>query len=116
MTTTFEQYPERFLSYLTVEKACSELTVTNYRKDLTSFAAFWRERAKGAVLWERVSPLDIRAYLALLNEKGYARRTIARRISALRSFYKFLVRENILDTSPLAKVPMEEPLLCLCLR
>ena len=104
MTTTFEQYPERFLSYLTVEKACSELTVTNYRKDLTSFAAFWRERAKGAVLWERVSPLDIRAYLALLNEKGYARRTIARRISALRSFYKFLVRENILDTSPLAKV------------
>ena len=104
MTTTFEQYPERFLSYLTVEKACSELTVTNYSKDLTSFAAFWRERAKGAVLWERVSPLDIRAYLALLNEKGYARRTIARRISALRSFYKFLVRENILDTSPLAKV------------
>ena len=104
MTTTFEQYPERFLSYLTVEKACSELTVTNYRKDLASFAVFWQERAKGAVLWERVSPLDIRAYLALLNEKGYARRTIARRVSALRSFYKFLVRENILDTSPLAKV------------
>ncbi|MGM9569563.1 MAG: tyrosine recombinase XerC [Phascolarctobacterium sp.] len=104
MTTTFEQYPERFLSYLTVEKACSELTITNYRKDLASFAVFWQERAQGAVLWERVSPLDIRAYLALLNEKGYARRTIARRISALRSFYKFLVRENILDTSPLAKV------------
>ena len=104
MTTTFEQYPERFLSYLTVEKACSELTVTNYRKDLASFAVFWQERAQGAVLWERVSPLDIRAYLALLNEKGYARRTIARRVSALRSFYKFLVRENILDTSPLAKV------------
>ena len=104
MTTTFEQYPERFLNYLTVEKACSELTVTNYRKDLQSFAAFWRERAQGAVLWERVSPLDIRAYLAYLNEKAYARRTIARRISALRSFYKFLVRENILDTSPLSKV------------
>ena len=51
MTTTFEQYPERFLNYLTVEKACSELTVTNYRKDLQSFAAFWRERAQGAVLW-----------------------------------------------------------------
>ena len=103
MTTTFEQYPERFLSYLTVEKACSELTVTNYRKDLAGFAAFWREHAQGAVLWERVSALDIRAYLAFLNEKGYARRTIARRISALRSFYKFLVRENILEASPLTK-------------
>lgn len=104
MTTTFEQYPERFLNYLTVEKACSELTVTNYRKDLACFAEFWRQRAKGEALWERVSPLDVRAYLAYLNEKQYARRTVARRISALRSFYKFLVRENILGSSPLAKV------------
>ena len=73
MTTTFEQYPERFLNYLTVEKACSELTVTNYRKDLACFAEFWRQRAKGEALWERVSPLDVRAYLAYLNEKQYAR-------------------------------------------
>ena len=104
MTTTFEQYPERFFNYLTVEKACSELTVTNYRKDLAGFATFWREHAQGAVLWERVSSLDIRAYLVFLNEKGSARRTIARRISALRSFYKFLVRENILEASPLTRV------------
>lgn len=104
MTTTFEQYPQRFLNYLTVEKACSELTVTNYNKDLASFAAFWQQRTGKAMLWEKVSSLDVRAYLAFLNEKGYARRTVARRISALRSFYKFLVRENILEVSPLAKV------------
>ena len=104
MTTTFEQYPQRFLNYLTVEKACSELTVTNYNKDLASFAAFWQQRTGKAMLWEQVSSLDVRAYLAFLNEKGYARRTVARRISALRSFYKFLVRENILEVSPLAKV------------
>ena len=101
---TFEQYPESFLNYLRVEKSCSELTIKNYRKDLDSFAAFWHQRTQGAALWERVSPLDVRAYLAYLNEKQYARRTVARRISALRSFYKFLVRENLLDTSPLAKV------------
>lgn len=104
MTMTFEQYPESFLNYLRVEKSCSELTIKNYRKDLDSFAAFWHQRTQGAALWERVSPLDVRAYLAYLNEKQYARRTVARRISALRSFYKFLVRENLLDTSPLAKV------------
>lgn len=104
MTTTFEQYPQRFLNYLTVEKACSELTVTNYNKDLASFAAFWQQRTGKAMLWEQVSSLDVRAYLAFLNEKVYARRTVARRISALRSFYKFLVRENILEVSPLAKV------------
>ena len=104
MTTTFEQYPQRFLNYLTVEKACSGLTVTNYSKDLASFAAFWQQRTGKALLWEQVSSLDVRAYLAFLNEKGYARRTVASRISALRSFYKFLVRENILEVSPLAKV------------
>ena len=40
----------------------------------------------------------------MLNEKEYARRTIARHISALRSFYKYLLRENLVDFSPLAKV------------
>ena len=104
MTTTFEQYPQRFLNYLTVEKACSELTVTNYNKDLASFAAFWQQRTGKALLGAPVSSVALRAYLAFLNEKGYARRTVARRISALRSFYKFLVRENILEVSPIAKV------------
>lgn len=104
MATTFEQYPERFLNYLAVEKACSKLTVENYRRDLAAFASFWRERCQGPVLWERVTALDIRAYLVFLKDESYARRTVARKISALRSFYKFLVRENILDASPLTKV------------
>ena len=104
MTTTLELYTQKFLNYLTVEKACSQLTITNYQKDLTSFAAFMQQRVGTGFVWEQASSLDIRAYLAFLNEKGYARRTIARRISALRSFYKFLVRENILEASPLTKV------------
>ena len=51
MATTFEQYPERFLNYLAVEKACSKLTVENYRRDLAAFASFWHERCQGPVLW-----------------------------------------------------------------
>ena len=46
----------------------------------------------------------MRGYLAELNEKQYARRTIARRISALRSFFKYLVREAVIEYSPLTKV------------
>ena len=102
--TTFVQYPERFIKYLAVEKNCSELTCTSYRKDLASFAAFLEQRTQKQVVWEQVGALDIRAYLAYLNCENYAKRTIARRISALRSFYKFLVRENILQVSPLTKV------------
>lgn len=102
--TTFVQYTERFIKYLAVEKNCSELTCTSYRKDLASFAAFLEQRTQKQVVWEQVGALDIRAYLAYLNSENYAKRTIARRISALRSFYKFLVRENILQVSPLTKV------------
>lgn len=104
MSTVAAQYPERFLTYLTVEKNCSPLTVSNYSKDLKAFADFWEQRQKSVLLWERVGPLDIRAYLAYLNDKQYARRTVARRVSALRSFYKYLVRENILEASPMDKI------------
>lgn len=104
MSTTATQYPDRFLTYLTVEKNCSPLTVSNYGKDLKAFADFWEQRQKSALQWERVGPLDIRAYLAYLNDKQYARRTVARRVSALRSFYKYLVRENLLEASPMDKI------------
>ena len=97
-------YPVRFLTYLEVEKNCSSHTIENYNKDLQSFAAFMSERSGKQFLWEQVGPLDVRAYLAELNNKQYARRTIARKISGLRSFYKFLVRENIIEYSPLAKI------------
>lgn len=99
-----DELVEKFLSYLHVEKNSSDLTVTNYRKDLCAFKEFWSKRAGAASTWLEVAALDIRAYLADLNNKEYARRTIARRISALRSFYKYLVREGILTDSPLAKV------------
>lgn len=99
-----KDYLKRFLTYLRVEKDCSEHTLTNYGKDLEVFTEFMQRRKEGAFLWEQIGPLDIRAYLSKLNDKQYARRTIARRISALRSFYKFLVRENVLEYSPLAKI------------
>ena len=62
------------------------------------------ERFNGDFQWSQVGALDIRAYLSFLNKEEYARRTIARRISALRSFYKYMVRENILEYNPFAKV------------
>lgn len=101
-----EQDPliEKFINYLQVQKNSSQLTVTNYCKDLNAFKMFWLERAGEHASWESVKALDIRAYLGMLNDKKYARRTIARRISSLRSFYKFLVREGAIADSPLAKV------------
>lgn len=94
---------QKFLNYLSVEKNCSALTVVNYEKDLRAFWEFIEQKLVEPN-WLDITPLDVRAYLADLNEQDYARRTIARRISVLRSFYKYLVRENKLEASPMSKV------------
>ena len=95
---------EKFYNYLAVEKNSLELTIANYRRDINHFISFIDQRYPEGCQWRQIGQLDIRAYLAMHNEKEYARRTIARHISALRSFYKYLLRENLVDFSPLAKV------------
>ncbi|NCD08016.1 MAG: tyrosine recombinase XerC [Negativicutes bacterium] len=92
-----------FLRYLEIEKNSSLLTIKNYETDIRLFVAFLQNRA-GHVSWGKVTVLDIRAYLAIMNDEKYARRTIARRISSLRSFYRFLMRENFVKSNPFTKV------------
>ena len=92
-----------FLRYLELEKNSSLLTIQNYATDIKLFITFLQKRV-GNVSWENVTVLDIRAYLALMNDEKYARRTIARRISSLRSFYKFLMRENYVKSNPFMKI------------
>lgn len=94
---------KKFLNYLTVEKDDSPLTIINYEADICQFAQYMAD--KGKVLeWSQISLLDIRGYLAAMHKEELARRTIARRISALRSFYRFLRREGVIKTNPFAKV------------
>ncbi len=95
---------DRFLTYLSVEKNCSELTKENYARDLEAFKVFYEGHYNNSLDWRICSPLQVRAYLSFLNEEKYAKRTVARKISSMRSFFKYLVRENLIDASPLAKV------------
>lgn len=92
-----------FLNYLNVEKNYSQMTVKSYAGDIGMFADFLKDRGKEGK-WKEVQILDIRAYLAKLNSVHSARKSIARRISSLRSFYKYLIRENYLAANPFAKV------------
>ena len=97
------QWVERFKTYLTVEKNDSPLTVDNYQADIVHFADFLKSRGK-VVDWPQVKVLDIRSYLAYMHGQEYARKTIARRISSLRSFYRFLRREGVVAMNPFTKV------------
>ncbi|MEG0831609.1 MAG: tyrosine-type recombinase/integrase, partial [Acidaminococcaceae bacterium] len=99
-----DQYVTAFLKYLEVEKNVSPLTLKSYQADILLFIGFLQARKVTSFTWPDVIILDIRAYLAQMNEDKYARRTIARRISSLRSFYRYLLRENIVEVNPFLKV------------
>ncbi|MFN7170546.1 MAG: site-specific integrase, partial [Candidatus Omnitrophota bacterium] len=90
-----ERYIEKFLNYLRIEKNYSEHTLVNYTIDLKYFSFF----LEGKPL-EEISHLDIRRFLAELKMKNFSKKTIARRISCLRSFFKFLVREGYIENNP----------------
>ena len=90
-----------FLAYLQTEKRFAENTLISYKIDLEQYHAFCRRNGKeGMDLFFRT----IRNWVVDLMEKGYAPRTIHRKLSSLRSYCKFLIRRGELDADPVAKV------------
>jgi integrase/recombinase XerC len=93
-----------FLDYLTYERNVSVNTVTAYRDDLESFTSFlcndYLTLARDQLDWKTVDVLTVRAYLAHLARKRLSRASSARHLSALRSFFKFLMREGALAANP----------------
>jgi integrase/recombinase XerC len=92
---------ERFLEMLEAEQDASAHTRAAYRRDLEAFRAYLRR--EGIPGWEAVTTAVARRYLASLHRR-YARTTIARHLSALRSFYRYLRREGRVDVSPMRLV------------
>jgi integrase/recombinase XerC len=88
-----------FFQYLYVEKNASNYTIRNYAADLAQFAEFISKRQRPHL--KQVEYLDIRAFLAYLHDQSYARKTVARKLSALRSFYLFMVKQGHIEVSPL---------------
>lgn len=86
---SWEKARDEFLGYLEHDRAYSLHTVAAYQDDLEHYAGFCREQGVDPVGPPRGF---LRSYLAYLDERGYARRTIARRLTALRSFFRFLDR------------------------
>lgn len=91
-----EKYIEKFMRYLEIEKNYSSHTILNYRLDLEGFKKFLADAPL-----EKVDYLSLRKYLALLKERNLGARTVGRRLSALRSFFKFLTREGYLKANPI---------------
>jgi integrase/recombinase XerC len=115
---------QEFLNYLNYERRFSEHTAKCYHADLEQFGSWLPEHSNNehsggsvavAVATEVKPKIDeklllaidvntVRAYLAALNEKNYSKTTIARKIATLRSFYKFLVKKNVVSSNPVMAV------------
>jgi integrase/recombinase XerC len=90
---------DTFLHRLAVEKGYSENTLRAYATDLCAFAEFLSGRGRTLTA---ADVRDVRGFLAFLQTKKLARSTIARRTAAVRSFYKFLVRDGVQKTNPMS--------------
>lgn len=88
-----------FLKYLKIEKNYSNYTVINYGKDLKLFFAFMEEN--DTKNYKDINYKFIRKFFQFLYEKEYNKKTIARIISTLRSFFKYLLKENIITNNPM---------------
>lgn len=92
-----------FLDYIAHEKKFSKHTALSYQNDLQQFQAYL-EREINPADFTLVSYLNIRAWIAELIDSGLTARTVNRKISALKSFYKFLLRNNHISINPLQKI------------
>ncbi len=101
------QYINSFLNYLKVEKNASQLTIISYRTDLLQFSEFLADREKLPVEKLTLTSLNhrsVREYLAYIQNNGQSRATAARKLAALKSYVKYLCREDILSENPIAAV------------
>ena len=92
-----ERYIQKFITYLKIEKNASPYTLTNYQIDLKEFNNSVKEKPL-----EGITHVDVRLFLARMKEKKFSKRTVARKMACLRSFFKFLCREGYVKTSPAA--------------
>ena len=93
-----------FLDYLAFERNVSPNTVSAYRDDLESFIGFlctdYLTMARDQLELRRVDHLTVRSYLAHLSRRKLSRASVARHLSTLRSFFKYLVREGVVEANP----------------
>ena len=86
--------------YLLAERGLSNTTASAYREDLFNFIAFEEELAKSGASSMKLDEPEIFLYMAWLNSQGNCSKTVARRLSSMRSFFSFALEEGLLANNP----------------
>jgi integrase/recombinase XerC len=96
------KYIETFLNYLKFEKRYSDFTHRSYKTDLEQFAKFCEAHKMPPL--HQLTYKHVRSWVVMLMEAGHSARTVNRKISTLKSFYRYLIREGVIGKSPMDRV------------
>ncbi|MDD8042987.1 MAG: tyrosine recombinase XerC [Verrucomicrobiota bacterium] len=99
-----QTWADRFRVHLRVVRNMSPRTVDAYLRDLLQFQAVLTEADGAWVGWQALDSMAIRRWLMLMHRRGISARSTARKISALRAFYRFLHHEGVVSDSPLERI------------
>ena len=102
-------WPGQFFRFLSNEKDASVYTQRNYQQALNEFEQWYRDTNESPVRWSELERNDFRLFLRQLGRRELSQAAIRLRFSALNSFYKFLMRRGLVESSPVKGVTLPKP-------
>jgi integrase/recombinase XerC len=98
-------HQESFINYLKYEKRCSSHTILAYQHDLSQFGEFFSQLA-GELDVKKVNRKIIREWVVQLMEEKQSPRSVRRKISTLKTFFKYLMKMEVLESTPVVDIPL----------
>src|ERR1017187_2528649 len=95
-----DKWIDKFLQHLATDRGASAYTQRNYRQAMLEFHRWHQAERQQPPAWEQLQRDDFRAYLRFLGRHNLSRAAIQLRFSALRTFYRFLIRHGAVASSP----------------
>lgn len=101
-----DQWISKFLAHLATDRGASTYTQRNYKQTLEEFSRWHLEERKSPPVWEKLQRDDFRNYLRFLGRNNLSRAATCLRFSALRTFYKFLIRHGVVENLPIKNLSL----------
>ena len=104
-----DKWIEKFLAHLATDRGASIYTQRNYSQALTEFFRWHVDERKSPPVWEKLQRDDFRSFVRFLGRNNLSRAAVQLRFSALRTFYKFLIRHGAAESSPIKNLSLPKP-------
>ena len=101
-----DEWMAKFLVHLATDRGASVFTQRNYRQALLEFARWHLAERQSPAAWDRLQRDDFRGYVRFLGRQNLSRAATQLRFSALRTFYKFLIRHAVVETTPIKNLSL----------